>query len=443
MLNKKKITSVLFAGFISLSVLLAGCGTQGNTSKNDAQTSKSTSSLKADLQYWSSYSETEPQAGVLKEAANSFMKENPGVKINFTFNGRDNSKLLPTAIQGGQKIDMYDANAVNIVNKFSASNLVLNPYFEKDYPTTKGTPYKDYTLQSMVALDKSLGKGNLYFVPMNPQAFVFMYNKDIFKKAGIKGTPTTWAEFLADAQKIKDAGFTPLTTDPNYSTGIFGYYLTRLKGEDWVAKLANDKTYEMWSDPAVLQAAKAVEDLAKKGYYAKNVATVQFPQAQQEFALDEKIGMYLNGTWMPNEVSQSARKDFPWGQFAFPKVEGGIDSNTATAYSSYGIGINKNTSKENAEAAFNFAVYVNTGKFDEMMVDKASAIPVGKETGYPKSLTDSKKILESTTSRYNSQTSIATNPDNAEIIRSAVINLISGKTTAEQFIAAIQKAGKK
>ena len=174
MLNKKKMTNVLFAGFISLSVLLAGCGTQENSSKNDnnnseSQVAKSNSSLKGDLQYWSSYTETEPQAEVLKEAANSFMEENPGVNIKFTFNGRDNSTLLPTAIQGGQKIDMYDANGVNIVNKFSTSNRVLNDYFEKDYPTTDGTPYKEYTLQSMVSLAENLGEGDLYYVPMNPQ----------------------------------------------------------------------------------------------------------------------------------------------------------------------------------------------------------------------------------------------------------------------------------
>ena len=83
--------------------------------------------------------------------------------------------------------------------------------------------------------------------------------------------------------------------------------------------------------------------------------------------------------------------------------------------------------------AFNFAVYVNTGEFDQMMVDVANAIPVGKEASYPSALKGTKEILENTTSRYNSQTSIATNSDNSQIIRSAVINLISGKTTAEIY----------
>ena len=72
------------------------------------------------------------------------------------------------------------------------------------------------------------------------------------------------------------------------------------------------------------------------------------------------------------------------------------------------------------------------------MVDVANAIPVGKEAIYPSALKDTKEILENTASRYNSQTSIATNSDNSQIIRSAVINLISGKTTAEEFIAEIQ-----
>ena len=171
----------------------------------------------------------------------------------------------------------------------------------------------------------------------------------------------------------------------------------------------------MWSDPAVFEAAKALEDLAERGFYADNVATVQFPQAQQEFVLEEKIAMYLNGTWMPAEVQQTARKDFPWGQFAFPEVKGGIDSTTATAYSSYGIGINKDTSEEEAEAAFNFAVYVNTGEFDQMMVDVANAIQGEKKLVYSSALTDTKEILENTTSRYNSQTSIATNFDNAQL----------------------------
>ena len=36
------------------------------------------------------------------------------------------------------------------------------------------------------------------------------YNKELFEKAGIDAPPATWDEFLADVQKLKDAGITPI-----------------------------------------------------------------------------------------------------------------------------------------------------------------------------------------------------------------------------------------
>lgn len=446
----KKILMLLMSAFLAIS--LVACG--GNGSKTDQSKSTETentepadtantkaSDLSGELEYWSSYNETEGQATVLKAAAESFMKENPGVKINFTFNGRDNSKILPTSVQAGQKITMYDANAVNIINRFSNSNRDLGSYYEESYPTTGGKLYKEYTSPAMLGLAEKLGEGKLYYVPMNPQAFVFMYNKDLFEAAGITETPKTWDEFVEVCAKLKEAGYTPLTTDPSYSTGILGYYLSRLKGQDWVYELVNDETYEMWSDPAVLQAAEALEELASKGFYAENVSTVQFPQAQQEFVLMESIGMYLNGTWMPGEVSESVGDDFRFGQFAFPTVEGGVDDDTVTAFSSYGIGINKDATEEEAKAAFAFAVYVNTGQFDQMMVDEASALPVDPNNKYPGQLEDMAEIFENTKGNYVSQTAIATNSDNAQIIRSALVNLLSGATDAQGFIDEIKTAG--
>ena len=35
---------------------------------------------------------------------------------------------------------------------------------------------------------------------------IFMYRKDLFEKAGIKETPTTWKEFEEDCQKLADIG---------------------------------------------------------------------------------------------------------------------------------------------------------------------------------------------------------------------------------------------
>lgn len=431
---------------LSSVLLLAACnnGDSGSDNENDIDAGgvdNSSEVEKIDLEYWSSYSETEPQARAIKAAAESFQEENSHITINFTWNGRDNSQLLPTALQSGQEVDMYDANAVNIIRRFGEFNLNLNDFYENDYVSTDGVPYSEYTNPAMLALAEDIGEGDLYYIPMNPQSFLFMYNKDIFEEAGIENVPVTWDEFLEVAQKVKDAGYTPLTTDPNYSQGIFGYYLSRLKGEDWVYELVNDATYEMWNDPAVLEAANMMAELGTNDFYADNITTIQFPQGQQEFAINEDIAMYINGTWMPAEVQDSIAEDFSWGQFKFPSVDGGVDNENYLAYSSYGIGINEDADEAEAQAAFDFAVWINTGERDAFMVSEANALPMDPRNDYPEALIDMADIYDSTEGNYVSQTAVGTNSDNASLIRENVLKLLDGSMTGEEFVETMASQG--
>ena len=71
------------------------------------------------------------------------MKLYPEVKIDLTFNGRDNRKLVNPALQGGQQIDMYDANADNIQAYWMDTIIPLDDYYEQTYPTTNGEKYID------------------------------------------------------------------------------------------------------------------------------------------------------------------------------------------------------------------------------------------------------------------------------------------------------------
>ncbi|CAI6075635.1 ABC transporter substrate-binding protein [Cohnella rhizoplanae] len=51
--------------------------------------------------------------------------------------------------------------------------------------------------------------GKLYGMPMNMEGYGYLYNKDLFAKAGITELPTTLTGLQAAAQKLKDAGITP------------------------------------------------------------------------------------------------------------------------------------------------------------------------------------------------------------------------------------------
>ena len=425
---------------VAMGMSLAACG--GGSSKPAEETTKSAESgadkaesgdtkLNADIEYWSSWSETEAQADALREAADEFMKANPGVKINFTFNGRDNRNLVGSAVSAGTKVTMMDANADNIKSMWSEMTMDLTPYFEESYESTGGEKYVDRIMPSMSGLSAKLFDGKYSYFPYAPQAFMIFCNKNIFDDCGITKYPETWTEFMDACEKIKAKGYTPVTTDSNYATSWVGYYMSRLMGNDEVAKLSNDPS--AWSNPKVLEAAKAIEDMAKKGYFDPVIETNTYPNAQQSMVINEKIAMYINGTWLPNEVKDSTPDDFKWGSFAFPTVEGGVDDQTSGCYSSYGIAINKDATEEEAKAAAAFGVYVTTA-FDQKFSDMANAIPVGVDGVWPDSLKDAQQVISKYTNRYPSQTAIILNSNSKQIIADACLKLMGGSITAEEFV---------
>lgn len=430
---------------VAMGMSLAACG--GGSSKPAEETTKSAESgadkaesgdtkLNADIEYWSSWSETEAQADALREAADEFMKANPGVKINFTFNGRDNRNLVGSAVSAGTKVTMMDANADNIKSMWSEMTMDLTPYFEESYESTGGEKYVDRIMPSMSGLSAKLFDGKYSYFPYAPQAFMIFCNKNIFDDCGITKYPETWTEFMDACEKIKAKGYTPVTTDSNYATSWVGYYMSRLMGNDEVAKLSNDPS--AWSNPKVLEAAKAIEDMAKKGYFDPVIETNTYPNAQQSMVINEKIAMYINGTWLPNEVKESTPDDFKWGSFAFPTVEGGVDDQTSGCYSSYGIAINKDATEEEAKAAAAFGVYVTTA-FDQKFTDMANAIPVGVDGVWPDSLKDAQQVISKYTNRYPSQTALILNSNSKQIIADACLKLMGGSITAEEFVEMASK----
>ncbi|MCG3057046.1 extracellular solute-binding protein, partial [Escherichia coli] len=60
-------------------------------------------------------------------------------------------------------------------------------------------------------LDPMTIDGKVYGQPMNLEGYGFTYNKELFKKAGIKEVPQTLDELEAAAKKLKAAGITPFS----------------------------------------------------------------------------------------------------------------------------------------------------------------------------------------------------------------------------------------
>lgn len=187
----KKAIQIVLAGLLVFS--LAACGGQ----KDGKETNQGAAGNKVVLDVLNPKVEISTQ---FEQLVKDYLKENPGVdiKIRTVGGGSDDRALLKTQFASGQGPDIFTNGG------FEEAKL-WKDYLEdlSDQPWVKDA--YDYALEG-VKLD-----GKVYGMPMNLEGYGFIYNKDLFAKAGIKETPKTLTELKTAAEKLAAANITPFS----------------------------------------------------------------------------------------------------------------------------------------------------------------------------------------------------------------------------------------
>ena len=446
---KKKVVSVLLVGAMA-GTMLAGCGGDnkaadaGDNTKKEDTADKSDSSDSGDdssaegkvtLNVTTTFAGTESNVDKYQETIENWQKET-GNKVN------DSSASADEAMKARVITDFETGAEPDVMFYFNGND--SNPFVEAD----KVVPideirekYPDYAANMNDDLiPGSPVDGVKYAVPFYGYWEGMYVNKKVCEDAGVEipGPDTTWEQFMETCQKIKDAGYTPITCDDAYILCLFGYHMSRLNGYDKTSDIVKNNK---WDDPSVMETAKAYADFAQKGYFSENIASNVFPAGQnQELALGT-AAMYLNGSWLPNEVKNMAGDDFQWGCFSYPAVEGGTDGPEAANYGGQVLAINKNS--QNAEDAFKLITYITKGEFDKKLSEESLGIPSDTTNSeWPVQLTDVKPVMESLKTRYPWAAGAEDNVDMTPIIKENMTKLCSGAITADEFVSSLQAAGK-
>ena len=380
------------------------------------------------LVYWSMWEATEPQGKVIKEAAEAFTAET-GIPVDVQFKGRTGIREgLQPALDAGTNIDLFDED-IDRVNK------TWGDYLLDLEELAKANDYEKTANAGLINACREVGGGTLKSIPYQPNVFAMFYNQEIFDKAGVTEVPKTWEELDAACAKIKAAGFTPITSDDAYILSNFGYHLSRINGYEKASEIVKEGK---WDDPSVLEVAKAYEDFAKKGYFSEQIASNVWPAGQnQELALGT-AAIYLNGSWLPNEVKDITGEDFSWGCFSYPAVKGGKDGVEASNYGAQVFAINKKSKK--AEDAFKLIQYFTKGKFDEKLSQESLGIPADSDNkDWPKQLSHVRPVMEELKTRYPWAASAEDNVDMTPILKENFMKLCGGSITAEEFVANLKK----
>lgn len=382
------------------------------------------------LIYWSMWEATEPQGLVIQQAVDAYMAES-GNKVDLQFKGRTGLREgLQPALDANTPIDMFDEDIDRINQTFSAYIMDLEEL-------AKANDYEATANAGLIAACREAGGGTLKSIPYQPNLFNFFYNQDLFDAAGVSGVPATWAEFLDACQKVKDSGKIPLTCDDAYITNLIGYHLGRLVGEARVREIVGQG---LWAEePAVLRMAQDFEDLAKKGYISPNLPSNVWPSGQNgELALGE-VAMYLNGSWLPNEIKDIAGPDFRWGCFAYPALDGGVNGAETANFGAQVLAINKKS--ESAAEAFDIIKYITKGKYDALLSQESLGIPAdSSNTEWPSVLASVKPVMGNLTTRWTWAVGVESNVDMTPVISENFTKLCGGTMTAQQFVDAMEKA---
>ena len=379
----KKILALCLALTMALAVF-AGCSGAASSSAPAAGSASGSAStggsatgkqLSGKVVYWSMYNEGEPEAMAIQKAADMFMEDYPDCEVEIQWIGRSNQDITGPALEGGEQLDILDNFSYDKSTDryLDITDMMNEPALGQEDMTVAESILPVLNLANAQRQEKAgLETDKYYGVQMFPWVVGFFYNKDLFQQAGITETPGTWTEFMEACQKLKDAGINAVTCDDAYMTLIPNNYLARLVGSDTIAAMSASASDPAWQSEEVKQAFAAMEALSP--FMSPQTATNKYPAGQQEFALGE-AAMYLNASWMPSEVADTAGEDFPWGFFAFPQVEDGAEGSGYVSVG--GVPLAVYSGSPNPEAAKEFLRYVASKEVQDYLAEQGGAPATG------------------------------------------------------------------
>jgi raffinose/stachyose/melibiose transport system substrate-binding protein/xylobiose transport system substrate-binding protein len=228
-------------------------------------------------------------------------------------------------------VSMGSPNAPDVFFNWGGGNLAefvnANQVVDLSHALAARPEVRDAFLPSVLAVGR-ISNGQ-YGLPMNGiQPVVLFYHKGVFQKAGLE-PPKTWSDLLSLVDAFKSRKITPIALPGSQGWTelmYLEYLLDRIGGPDRFSAIAAQRS-GAWRDPSVLRALQMCQELAERGAFGSNFASINYDNtgASKLFATG-KAAMFLMGSWeytsqLSNNPDFVKRGDLGWT--TFPTVDGG------------------------------------------------------------------------------------------------------------------------
>ncbi|MBN2617169.1 MAG: carbohydrate ABC transporter substrate-binding protein [Spirochaetales bacterium] len=289
-----------------------------------------------------------PSSGIVQEIAKEYEKET-GIKIEFQIvpdaQWRD---LLKVKLNAGEAPDIFCADA----DPFSLYDRIRPDINCVDVTNEEFTSRMDKSVLPGISYN-----GSVYGITFpGPKIWYYFYNKEIFNNLGLEA-PTSYAEFKAVSQKIKDAGITPV-------------YEALQNGWHQVLPLFETGPYYEELEPGLYDKLNNNKMNVRKLAKLEEIITQLNEFAQLGFYGDDFMSNSVEGDFeaIANGEAAMVLEGYGWGQQLmqdYPEMKGKLGFFVMPWGDNQTIGINPgsnayfaNKRSENAQAALDFFAYL-------------------------------------------------------------------------------------
>ncbi|WP_370012625.1 extracellular solute-binding protein [Nocardiopsis sp. LDBS0036] len=354
--------------------------------------------------------------------------------------GDSYEERLRTAMGSSEKPDVF----------FNWGGGSIEPYVEQDMLVplddmlAENPEFADSFIPSILEAGKV--DGVQYGIPLRgTQPVILFYNETVFEEAGAE-PPETWQDILDLVDTFTEEGVTPFAlagADPWTEQMWLQYLVDRIGGPEVFARIVEGDS-EGWRDPAVLEAARMVQELVDQGAFGNSYASVSYTEGAASALLSEgRAAMHLMGSWEYSTIldqnEEFATNDL--GYVAFPPIEGG-EGDPANVVGNPTNYFSVSAETEYTDQAMEFLTYMSQEEYVADMVANGevptttNAEEVVADSPSPDFATFQYEMVRDAP-HFQLSWDQALPPEVATPMVTEIESLFNGESTPEQFVDAL------
>ena len=313
----------------------------------------------------------------------AFRSEHPDIEVEFwrTAEMSDYLRRLQVSVGSGTGPDVFGLQPGSLVNQYQRFTEPMDTLADRYIPNWR-------TIISREAVDQSTSlDGVLAGMPILMAGQQYMiYNKSLMDLCGVTEVPKTYAELVIAAQKIRAAGYVPVSFGAADVWHCVDWFV-------WASQqFAPGRIFEAekgrvpWTDQAFVDTMNAwVRHFRDNVFQDGALGVGTYPDARDQYFFTRRSVFFPTGSWhsgvvLPSfeELQGTAVQRDVIGMTAYPQV--GTQPVVATTGVDVIFSVSKDSS--NKEAAAKLIAFFSTGRGQQLWSDTLQGSPVANNVRY-------------------------------------------------------------